>query len=66
MNIGTVVEGETDYLLLETILLKLFPTARLFPIYHPAKSGSPLNQVKEAGVMYRNGAKRLGSVQEQV
>ena len=38
MNIGTVVEGETDYLLLEAIILELFPTARLLPIYHPAKS----------------------------
>jgi hypothetical protein len=38
MNIGTVVEGETDYLLLEAIILELFPTARLFPI-QPTEAG---------------------------
>ena len=41
MNIGTVVEGETDYLLLEAIILELFPTARLLPIQptEPGKGG---------------------------
>ena len=36
-----VVEGETDYLLLEAIILELFPTARLFPIQptEPGKGG---------------------------
>ena len=36
-----VVEGETDYLLLEAIILELFPTARLLPIQptEPGKGG---------------------------
>ncbi len=38
MVIGTVVEGETDYLMLEAIILKLFPDARILSI-QPAATG---------------------------